>query len=48
MEAGEEQRISFDLCQAVLTKDLAMRHINNVCPMAADSRAERAPLVWSL
>jgi hypothetical protein len=46
MEAGEEQRLSFDLCQAILTKDLGMRHINKVWPMVADSEAKEAPIVF--
>jgi len=46
-EKVEEQRLSFNLCQAILTKVLGMRRINKVCPMAADSGAG-APLDWSL
>jgi hypothetical protein len=46
MEEGEEQRLSFNLCQEILTKGLGMRHINKVCPMAADSGAEGVPHVW--
>lgn len=30
MEEGEEQRRSFNLCQAILTKGLGMRHINKI------------------
>ena len=30
-EKVEEQRLSFNLCQAILTKVLGMRRINKVC-----------------
>jgi len=43
-----ELTAAIQLHAGILTERLGMRHINKVCPMAADSGAERAALVWSL